>query len=169
MKRDIEEKLTNLIKSKKYTTIDVIKADISYMGFVKRGSADYEEVAESFANKILEIFKVMAHPTLNPVIDEILEYDEKDGPRGLKLYVEDNMKVVRRHDIDNTSEGVEVSVPMTVMMINILAFIDDPDVKVIRGVIQTLLSRDEVISDFEAAAKITQELEEAKFKNGYQA
>ena len=77
MKRDIEEKLTNLIKSKKYTTIDAIKADITYIGFVKRGSADYEEVAAAFADKILEIFKLMAHPTLNPIIDEILEYDEK--------------------------------------------------------------------------------------------
>ena len=168
MKRDIEEKLTNLIKSKKYTTIDAIKADITYIGFVKRGSADYEEVAAAFADKILEIFKLMAHPTLNPIIDEILEYDEKDGPRGLKMYVEENMKVVKRHDIDNTSEGVEVSVPMTVMMINILPFIEDDDVKVVRGVVQTLLSRDEILSEFEEAAKITQELEEARLKNDYQ-
>ena len=162
MKSDIEEKLTNLIKSKKYTTIDVIRADIAYTGFVKRASADYENVVQEFSEKILEVFKLMPHPTLNPMIDEILEYDEKDGPKGLTMYVEDNLEVIGRHDVDNLSEAVDVSVPVTVLMINILPFLDCEDLTVIRGTIQTLITRDEVLSDLEESAASIREAHEGK-------
>jgi len=112
----------------------------------------------------------MPHPTINPSLDEILEFDENDGPNGLRQYIEKNMTLVKRHDIDNTIDGLEISVPFSFLMINMLPILDSKVFTLLRAKVQTLAKEITIISELEEEAEENRQEKEkmAKYNKDFE-
>ncbi len=144
MKSNIETRLESLVKIGKYATTDIAILEIVYAGFVVPGSIDYSDVIDKFAEKFLEMIRLMPHPTLNPVNDEILKHDEKDGPRGLKMHIKNSVSVVSREDMDNSRDVIVISAPFDLLLINVLPIFDCTELTIEHATIQTKFYREEI-------------------------
>jgi hypothetical protein len=131
------------IEAEYYSPINVVTAKMSYTDFSSAGSLKFDGMMRNMSNKMIDLLIKGSMPTVNPVIDKIFEYDEKDGKKGLYLYIKDCAEI-ERNQVDNTKDAVKILIPIDILLINCLPFIDQDEIVIESASIQTPLFRREI-------------------------
>ena len=101
---------------------------ISFLTFSKKGDRQISDQLKDMSEKLGNIILSGEHPTMNPFMDELLKEETSDFKEALKKFIFKNCSL-DFYDFDTKQEIVEINVEMRFMMVNILPFLSQEEIK----------------------------------------
>ena len=121
----IEDRVKAFMKAGSVGPLNTLDYTFKVPIIVPRGDEKEENVVKESARKIIKILSDGPHPTMNPFMDKLLEYDSKDFFKCLELFIKENYSRVEIVSLDNTKDIITIRLNLSLLAINILPFFED--------------------------------------------
>ena len=140
MKDNVHSKFLELIKKGALGTLAEAKCLFRFEDFLPVGSSDTGPAVSKMSKELHALMMKGPHPTINPIIDKISDYEAKNFTEAIELFIDENKTIERvKCDVDNDIVIVRVSGGL--LAINCLPFFEQDVIKIEKASVQTALFR----------------------------
>lgn len=140
MKDNVHAKFLELIKRGAFGTIAEAECTLSFKTFVPVGVVQSSEAVTEFSEKLCDIILKGSHPTLNPIMDSLKEYETNSLQEAIKCFIDDN-KEIETEKCDTQNDVMTLRVKANILTINCLPFFDQEEINIEKASVQTALFR----------------------------
>lgn len=143
MTKHVHKKIEDFMNKKAFGALSVARCSISYSDFVPRASLNPDPSIEKFSEKLMSLLMDGANPTLNPLMDALLQNDSNDLQESIQIYVKNNCKF-NTVDCDSKNDIMTLSVDISLLWSNVTPFLSQEEIVIENASIQTPLFRYEI-------------------------
>ena len=142
---DLSSQIIKYSKSKHFSPLDVTSAKFVFTAFTDRGNLYCKTAIKDTAQKLLSTISKGRHPTLNPFVENLVEYsgDNLKPIEVLSRFIFEHGNFLT-HDIDNRKAYLEIEIEGDFLWCNLEAFAKEKDIRISKAVVQTALFRKEI-------------------------
>ncbi len=127
-------------KRSEFHPLSESKVFIFFEKLIKIGTIPKEEIADEIAVILKKLLSEGKHPTLNPCVDKLWEFDQDDVMIGLKgLILENSFYTVKK--IDNNMNHFKMEFSIDIVFGNLEPFVKSKELQIEKVEIQTAFYR----------------------------
>lgn len=121
----VEERARTFMKSGAIGPLNSLDYTFKIPTIIPRGTQRVSNVIKDVSKKLHELVMMGTHPTMNPFMDKLLEYESKDFLESIELMLKDDHEVIDIVEMDNRNDIMNLRISLRLLATNIFPFFED--------------------------------------------
>lgn len=132
----LHEKIRDLYTKGLFGSMLGIECTVQYESFCDRSDLDHDKSILEMADRLFDLLMAGQHMTINPLNDHLVKMETTDYKEAICKFIRENYQFDQER-LDNTQDYLKMSLKFVLVLGNILPFLDQNDIKIIKAKILT--------------------------------